>query len=44
MPWKETCTMDQKMQMIKYWKNNQVTLTDLSLQYEDKPMRDYQLL
>ena len=20
MPWKEICAMDQKMQMIKYWK------------------------
>lgn len=34
MPWKEICAMDQKMQMIKYWKNNQVTLTDLSLLFE----------
>lgn len=34
MPWKETCAMDQKMQMIKYWKNKQVTITDLSLLHE----------
>lgn len=34
MPWKETCAMDQKMQMIKYWKDNQVTITDLSLLFE----------
>jgi len=34
MPWKEICAMDQKMQMIKYWKGNQLTITDLSLLHD----------
>jgi len=29
MPWKETCAMEQKMQMIKCWKGDQFTITDL---------------
>jgi len=34
MPWKEICDMNQKMQMIKYWKGNQLTITDLSLLHD----------
>lgn len=31
MPWKETCAMDQKMQMIKLWKGDRCSITDLSI-------------
>jgi transposase InsO family protein len=34
MPWKETCAMEQKMQMIKCWKSNQFTITDLSILHD----------
>lgn len=34
MPWKETCAMDQKMQMIKCWKGDQFTITDLSFLHD----------
>jgi transposase InsO family protein len=34
MPWKETCAMDQKMQMIKYWKGDQCPITDLSFLHD----------
>ena len=34
MPWKETCAMDQKMQMIKSWKGDQFTITDLSFLHD----------
>lgn len=30
MPWKVTDAMDQKVEMIKYWKNSQMTITELS--------------
>lgn len=30
MPWKETCAMDQKIQMIKIWKDDRLNITDLS--------------
>ena len=33
MPWKETCAMNEKMQMIKNWKSDKCTGTDLSLIY-----------
>jgi putative transposase len=34
MPWKETCAMDQKMQMIKLWKGDQFSITDLSFLHD----------
>jgi len=34
MPWKETCAMDQKMQMIKCWRDGQFTITDLSFLHD----------
>lgn len=34
MPWKETCAMDQKMQMIKLWKGDQFTIKDLSFLHD----------
>jgi len=34
MPWKETCAMEQKMQMIKCWKGDQFTITDLSFLHD----------
>ena len=34
MPWKEICAMDQKMQMIKCWKSNQFTISDLSILHD----------
>lgn len=34
MPWKETCAMEQKMQMIKCWKSNQFTISDLSMLHD----------
>jgi putative transposase len=30
MPWKITDAMDQKIELIRYWKNKQVTITELS--------------
>lgn len=30
MPWKVTDAMDQKIELIRYWKNSQMTITDLS--------------
>jgi putative transposase len=30
MPWKVTDAMDQKIELIKYWKNKQMTITELS--------------
>ena len=34
MPWKETCTMDQKVKMIGDWLSNEYTITELSEMYE----------
>jgi len=34
MPWKETCVMDQKMQMIGDYLNGEYTITQLSTTYE----------
>ena len=34
MSWKETCAMDQKMQMIKCWKGDQFSITDLSFLHD----------
>ena len=34
MPWKETCTMDQKVKMIGDWLSNKYTITELSEMYE----------
>jgi len=34
MPWKVTDAMDQKIELIRYWKNNQMTVTDLSSVFE----------
>jgi putative transposase len=34
MPWKETCAMEQKMQMIKCWKSGEFTITDLSFLHD----------
>lgn len=34
MAWKETCAMDQKMQMIKLWKSDRYTITDLSILHD----------
>ncbi len=34
MPWKEVCAMDQKTQMIKLWKSDRYSITDLSLLHD----------
>lgn len=34
MPWKETCAMDQKMQMIKCWRGGQFSITELSFLHD----------
>ena len=34
MPWKETCTMDQKIQMIGNYLSKEYTITRLSEIYE----------
>ena len=34
MPWKETCTMDQKVQMIGDYLREEYTITQLSGMYE----------
>lgn len=34
MPWKEICAMDQKTQMIKLWKSDRYSITDLSLLHD----------
>jgi putative transposase len=34
MPWKETCAMDQKMQMMGDWLRGEFSITDLSEVYE----------
>jgi len=34
MPWKETCTMDQKIQMVGDWLSEEYTITQLSKMYE----------
>jgi putative transposase len=34
MPWKETCAMDQKMQMIGDWLSKEYSITELSRLYE----------
>ena len=34
MPWKETCAMDQKIQMIGDWLSKEYSITELSRLYE----------
>ncbi|MEA1958410.1 MAG: helix-turn-helix domain-containing protein [Chloroflexota bacterium] len=34
MPWKETCVMDQKVQMIGDWIKDEVSITELSELYD----------
>jgi len=34
MPWKETCTMDQKIKMVGDWLSEEYTITQLSKMYE----------
>jgi len=34
MPWKETCTMNQKIQMVGDWLSEEYTITQLSKMYE----------
>lgn len=42
MPWKETCAMDQRVQMISDWLSDEYSITELSRMYEVSRKTIYQ--
>ena len=44
MPWKETTTMEEKIEFICEWRTGKYTITDLCKAFEISRMADYKVL
>ena len=44
MPWKETTTMEEKIEFICEWRTGKHTITDLCKAFEISRMADYKVL